>query len=107
MLPAQDKSASADWVCCYALPTLKGTALDLGVLSDRTFAMMAIMALATTVMAAPIVNRFVSRDDVVGQLAAAGLTARPISFLTDDVGRDLTRIAADPPLIWVMCPSSG
>jgi Kef-type K+ transport system membrane component KefB len=152
---------------------------DLGVLSDRTFAMMVIMALATTIMAAPIVNRLVSRDEVVGQLvgpatahpeqtapsrilvalgnpqnapkivaaaigllgtrrpaelllvrliptsrapefrtgllevesqveaavesmrplvaqaAAAGLAARPISFLTDDVGSDLARIAAD------------
>jgi Kef-type K+ transport system membrane component KefB len=155
---------------------------DLGVLSDRTFAMMVIMALATTVIAAPIVNRLISRDELVGQLvgtapdhdglpagsaprrilvalgnpqnaprivdaalrllgtarpaelllirliptprapefrtgllevesqvaaavesmrplvaqaAAAGVVARPISFLTDDVGADLARIAAD------------
>ena len=152
--------------------------LSLGVLSDRTFAMMVIMALATTVMAAPIVNRLVSRDDLVGaligpvgggdgaarvagaggagqpaqrgepgrrggaddggrrpaelllvrliptprapefstglldvesqvaaavdsmrslvdQAAASGVEARPISFLSDDVGPDLARIAAD------------
>jgi len=155
---------------------------DLGVLSDRIFAMMVIMALGTTVMAAPIVNRLISRDELVGQLvgpapahdelpvgvaprrilvalgnpqnaprivdaalrllgtarpaelllirliptprapefrtgllevesqveaavesmrplvaqaAAAGVIARPISFLTDDVGADLARIAAD------------
>ena len=151
--------------------------LSLGVLSDRTFAMMVIMALATTVMAGPIVNRLVSRDKLIGaliggdeatirptarvlvalgnplnapnlvdvalrmtggrrpaelllvrlipsprapefstglldvesqvaaavdsmrplveQAAAAGVLARPISFLTDDVGPDLARIAAD------------
>ena len=151
--------------------------LSLGVLSDRTFAMMVIMALATTVMAAPIVNRLVSRDELVGtliggeaaairpaarvlvalgnplnaphlvdaalrmtggrrpaelllvrliptprapefstglldvesqvaaavdsmrplvdQAAAAGVLARPISFLSDHVGPDLARIAAD------------
>ncbi len=152
---------------------------DLGVLSDRTFAMMVIVALATTVMAAPIVNRLVSRDQLVGELVgpasahaqgtpvarilvaignplnaprivdaairmlgtrrpaellfvrlipttrapefrtgllevesqveaavesmrplvaqaeATGVAARPISFLTDDVGGDLARIAAD------------
>jgi len=155
---------------------------DLGVLSDRTFAMMVIMALATTVIAAPIVNRLISRDELVGQLvgpapahdefptgsaprrilvalgnpqnaprivdaalrmlgtarpaelllirliptprapefrtgllevesqveaavesmrplvaraAAAGVVTRPISFLTDDVGADLARAAAD------------
>lgn len=155
---------------------------DLGVLSDRTFAMMVIMALATTIMAAPIVNRLISRDTLVRQLigaapdhaelpagvaprrilvaignpqnaprivdaaihmlgtarpaelllvrliptprapefrtgllevesqveaatesmrplvaqaVASGVVARPISFLTDDVGADLARIAAD------------
>ena len=40
--------------------------LSLGVLSDRVFAMMVIMALATTLMAAPIVFRLVSRDDLMG-----------------------------------------
>ncbi len=156
--------------------------LSLGVLSDRTFAMMVIMALATTFMAAPIVNRLISRDQTVSQLvgaeasaggvaapaparrvlvaignplnapaivdaavrltgarrpaelllvrliptprasefrtglldeeiqveasvesmrrlvdqaAADGVAARPISFLSDDVGRDLARVAAD------------
>jgi Kef-type K+ transport system membrane component KefB len=155
---------------------------DLGVLSDRTFAMMVIMALGTTVMAAPIVNRLISRRELVGELvgpvpdhaglpagttprrilvalgnpqnaprivdaalrllgtarpaelllvrliptprapefrtgllevesqveaavesmrplvaqsAAMGVVARPISFLTDDVGADLARVAAD------------
>jgi Kef-type K+ transport system membrane component KefB/nucleotide-binding universal stress UspA family protein len=151
--------------------------LGLGVLSDRTFAMMVIMALATTFMAAPVVNRLISRDETVRDLvgatpaatpaaarilvalgnpanagalvdvairltgarrpaelllvrliptprasefrsglreeesqvaasvesmrrlvegaAAAGVTARPISFLSDDVGADLARVAAD------------
>ncbi len=155
---------------------------DLGVLSDRTFAMMVIMALVTTALAAPIVNRLISRDDLVGalvgpapapaggpaaavtrilvaignplnapalvdaalrllgtrrpaelllvrliptsrapefrtgllevesqveaavesmrplveQAAAVGAVARPISFLSDDVGPDLARMAADP-----------
>ncbi len=152
---------------------------SLGVLSDRTFAMMVIMALATTVMAAPVVNRVTSRDeqirDLVGgpapdpatapaarvlvaignplnapnlvdaairltggrrpaelllvrliptvrapefrtglleaesqveaaiesmrplveQAAAAGVVARPISFLSDDVSPDLARVARD------------
>jgi Kef-type K+ transport system membrane component KefB len=36
--------------------------LNLGVLSDRTFAMMVIMALTTTFMAAPIVNRLMPRS---------------------------------------------
>jgi Kef-type K+ transport system membrane component KefB len=152
--------------------------LSLGVLSDRTFAMMVIMALATTIMAAPIVNRLTSRDDqirdlvgeapdpatvpaarvlvaignplnapslvdaairltggkrpaelllvrliptprapefrtglleaesqveaavqsmrpLVEQAAAAGVVARPISFLSDDVSPDLARVARD------------
>ncbi|MHB8645140.1 MAG: cation:proton antiporter domain-containing protein [Thermomicrobiales bacterium] len=151
---------------------------SLHVLSDRTFAMMVIMALVTTVMAAPIVNRLTSRDeqirDLVGeapdvaiiaaarilvaignpqnapslvdaairltgrkrpaelllvrliptprapefrtglleaesqieaaiesmrplveQAAAAGVVARPISFLSNDVSPDLARIARD------------
>jgi Kef-type K+ transport system membrane component KefB len=152
--------------------------LSLNVLSDRTFAMMVIMALVTTVMAAPIVNRLVSRDEqirdlvgeapdvaivpaarvlvaignplnapslvdaairltggkrpaelllirliptprapefrtglleaesqveaaiesmrpLVAQAAAAGVVARPISFLSDDVSPDLARVARD------------
>jgi Kef-type K+ transport system membrane component KefB len=152
--------------------------LSLGVLSDRTFAMMVIMALVTTFMAAPIVNRLYPRERVLRELeevegaplpgaamrvltaignpvnapalvdaairltggkrpaelllvrliptsrapefrtglrdeesqidasiesmrelteqaAAAGVSARPISFLSDDVGRDLARLAAD------------
>jgi Kef-type K+ transport system membrane component KefB len=155
--------------------------LSLGVLSDVTLAMMVIMALATTIMAAPIVNHLVSRGELIGTLVrstakphagaeepafrvlvavgnplnapalvsaavglaggirpaelllvklipsprapefssglldvdrqvaatvdeiepliaqaeAAGVTARPVSFLTDNVGKDLARIAAD------------
>ncbi len=152
--------------------------LSLNVLSDRTFAMMVIMALVTTIMAAPIVNRLTSREeqirDLVGdapdvaivpaarvlvaignpqnapslvdaairltggkrpaelllvrliptprapefrtglleaesqveaaiesmrplveQAAMAGVVARPISFLSDDVSPDLARIARD------------
>lgn len=45
--------------------------LSLGVLSDRTFAMMVIMALSTTVLAAPIVNRLLPRERVLRELAAA------------------------------------
>jgi K+:H+ antiporter len=41
---------------------------SLNVLSDRTFAMMVIMALVTTLMAAPIVNRLVSRDEQIRDL---------------------------------------
>ena len=57
--------------------------LNLGVLSDRTFAMMVIMALATTVMAAPIVNRLMPSARRVatlteGEEAAVGLTAARI-----------------------------
>ena len=46
---------------------------DLGVLSDRTFAMMVIMALSTTVMAAPIVNRLMPRKRLLGEIAHAAL----------------------------------
>lgn len=152
--------------------------LSLNVLSDRTFAMMVVMAVVTTVMAAPIVNRLTSREDqirdlvgeapdpatvpaarvlvaignplnapslvdaaihltgdrrpaelllvrliptprapefrtgllevesqveaavesmrpLVEQAAGAGVVARPISFLSDDVSPDLARIARD------------
>ena len=41
---------------------------DLGVLSDRTFAMMVIMALVTTAIAPPIVNRLISREELMGAL---------------------------------------
>ncbi|HMJ04627.1 MAG TPA: cation:proton antiporter [Chthoniobacterales bacterium] len=43
--------------------------LSLGVLSDRTFAMMVIMALLTTLMAAPILNRIMPRKEMVRVLA--------------------------------------
>jgi Kef-type K+ transport system membrane component KefB/nucleotide-binding universal stress UspA family protein len=43
--------------------------LGMGVLSDRTFAMMVIMALVTTFMAAPIVNRLMPRREMVRVLA--------------------------------------
>ena len=43
--------------------------LSLGVLSDRTFAMMVIMALVTTFMAAPIINRIMPRREMVRVLA--------------------------------------
>jgi hypothetical protein len=39
--------------------------LSLGVLSDRTFAMMVVMALLTTFMAAPILNRIMPRKEMV------------------------------------------
>ena len=39
--------------------------LSLGVLSDRTYAMMVIMALVTTMMAAPIINRLMPRREMV------------------------------------------
>lgn len=45
--------------------------LELGVLSDRTFAMMVIMALGTTVVAAPIVNRLMPRERVLADIARA------------------------------------
>lgn len=43
--------------------------LSLGVLSDRTFAMMVIMAMATTLMAAPIMNSIMPRKEMVRVLA--------------------------------------
>jgi hypothetical protein len=43
--------------------------LSLGVLSDRTFAMMVVMALLTTFMAAPILNRIMPRKEMVRVLA--------------------------------------
>ncbi len=43
--------------------------LTLGVLSDRTFAMMVVMALVTTFMAAPILNRIMPRREMVRVLA--------------------------------------
>lgn len=42
--------------------------LQLGVLSDQIMAMMVIMALTTTIMAAPIVNRLISRSEMIGTL---------------------------------------
>jgi K+:H+ antiporter len=44
---------------------------ELGVLSDTTFAMMVIMALTTTVMAAPIVNRLMPREQLLQEITAA------------------------------------
>jgi Kef-type K+ transport system membrane component KefB len=43
--------------------------LTLGVLSDRSFAMMVVMALVTTFMAAPILNRMMPRKEMVRVLA--------------------------------------
>lgn len=43
--------------------------LNLGVLSDRVFAMMVLMALFTTFMAAPILNRLMPRREMVRVLA--------------------------------------
>ncbi len=43
--------------------------LTLGVLSDRTFAMMVVMALVTTFMAAPILNRIMPRREMVRVLS--------------------------------------
>src|SRR5262249_31062721 len=43
--------------------------LSLGVLSDRTFAMMVVMALVTTFMAAPILNQIMPRKEMVRVLA--------------------------------------
>ena len=43
--------------------------LTLGVLSDRTFAMMVVMALVTTFMAAPILNHIMPRREMVRVLA--------------------------------------
>ena len=52
--------------------------LELGVLSDRTFAMMVIMALATTFMAAPIMNRIMPRKEMVRMLA--GGNPQPVAL---------------------------
>ena len=45
--------------------------LQLGVLSDSIFAIMVIMALATTVMAAPIVNRLMPREKALQEMTDA------------------------------------
>lgn len=45
--------------------------LQLGVLSDQVMAMMVIMALTTTIVAAPIVNRLIKRSDTMGFLVQA------------------------------------
>ena len=53
--------------------------LSLGVLSDRTFAMMVVMALVTTFMAAPILNGIMPRREMVRVLAGgdpAGVARR-------------------------------
>ena len=50
--------------------------LNLGVLSDRTFAMLVVMALVTTLMAAPILNRIMTRKEMVRVLA--GGTPAPV-----------------------------
>jgi Kef-type K+ transport system membrane component KefB/nucleotide-binding universal stress UspA family protein len=51
--------------------------LSLGVLSDRTFAMMVIMALVTTATAPPIVSRLMPRERVMREIAAAEAAAIP------------------------------
>jgi Kef-type K+ transport system membrane component KefB len=43
--------------------------LSLGVLSDRTFAMMVVMAIVTTVMAAPVINRLMPRERILREIA--------------------------------------
>jgi Kef-type K+ transport system membrane component KefB len=48
-----------------------GIGVELAVLSDRTYAMMVIMALSTTVMAAPIVNRLMPRTRLPSALAGS------------------------------------
>lgn len=48
--------------------------LNLGVLSDRVFAMMVLMALLTTFMAAPILNRLMPRRQMVRVLAGGDPT---------------------------------
>jgi Kef-type K+ transport system membrane component KefB len=65
--------------------------LSLGVLSDRVFAMMVIMALVTTVMAAPIVYRLVSREELMGALVGRGAEgeAAPASRILVAVGNPL------------------
>lgn len=53
---------------------------ELGVLSDQLFAMMVVMALATTVMAAPIVNRLMPRERILREIAAAeGVSEIPLA----------------------------
>jgi Kef-type K+ transport system membrane component KefB/nucleotide-binding universal stress UspA family protein len=52
--------------------------LTLGVLSDRTFAMMVVMALVTTFMAAPILSRIMPRREMVRVLA--GGDPQPMSW---------------------------
>jgi len=42
---------------------------SLGVISDRTFAMMVLMAIVTTLMAAPIINRLMPRKEMVRVLS--------------------------------------
>ncbi|HUG14286.1 MAG TPA: cation:proton antiporter [Thermomicrobiales bacterium] len=55
--------------------------ISLGVLSDRTFAMMVIMALVTTAMAAPIINRIMPRESIAREIAdAAGVSATVAAY---------------------------
>ncbi len=91
-------SSSKDAVIIGALMNTRGLTelvilsigLSLGVLSDRTFAMMVIMALATTVMAAPIVNRLVSRDELVADLiGSGGEESRPAARVLVAIGNPL------------------
>jgi Kef-type K+ transport system membrane component KefB len=64
--------------------------LSLGVLSDRVFAMMVIMALVTTLMAAPIVFRLVSRDELMGDLVGPSSgPSRPASRILVALGNPL------------------
>src|SRR5205085_3282099 len=70
-------SSNRDAVVVGALMNTRGltelvilsVGLSLGVLSDRTFAMMVVMALVTTFMAAPILNTIMSRKEMVRVLA--------------------------------------
>ena len=48
--------------------------LSLGVISDRTFAMMVLMALVTTFMAAPLINRLMPRKEMVRVLSGGDPT---------------------------------
>ena len=62
--------------------------LELGVLSDRTYAMMLIMALVTTLMATPIINRIMPRREMIrvlsgGDPAAGALAVRILVALGD------------------------
>jgi Kef-type K+ transport system membrane component KefB len=63
---------------------------SLGVLSDRVFAMMVIMALATTVMAAPIVYRLISREEQMGALVGHGAEEKPVSRILVAIGSPIT-----------------